>query len=108
MRKPKIVRITTVPQSLRGLLKGQLRFMSENGFEVIGVSSPGETLRDVEKNEGVQTVAIEMTRTISPFKDIKALFQLVQLFRKEKPQIVHTHTPKAGLLGMLAAKLVGV
>jgi len=106
--KPKLIRITTVPGSLRSLLKGQLRFMSENGYEVIGVSSPGEALQDVVHNEGVNTVAIEMTRTISPLKDLKALFQLIQLFRREKPQIVHTHTPKAGLLGMMAAKIAGV
>src|SRR5690554_2363157 len=105
---PKLIRITTVPQSLRGLLKGQLKFMSENGFEVIGVSSPGEALKDVEKNEGVKTVGIEMTRSITPLQDLKALVQLIQLFRKEKPQIVHTHTPKAGLLGMIAARLAGV
>lgn len=106
--QPKLIRITTVPQSLRGLLKGQLKFMSENGFEVIGVSSPGEALNDVERNEGVKTVGIEMTRSITPLQDLKALVQLIQLFRKEKPQIVHTHTPKAGLLGMIAARLTGV
>jgi len=106
--KPKLIRITTVPQSLRGLLKGQMRFMSENGFEVVAVSSPGEALQDVEKNEGVKTVGIEMTRSITPIQDLKALVQLIQLFRKEKPQIVHTHTPKAGLLGMMAAKIAGV
>ncbi|SUP53961.1 Glycogen synthase [Weeksella virosa] len=104
----KLIRITTVPQSLRGLLKGQLKFMSENGFEVIGVSSPGEALNDVERNEGVKTVGIEMTRSITPIQDLKALIQLIQLFRKEKPHIVHTHTPKAGLLGMMAAKIAGV
>ena len=104
----KLLRITTVPQSLRGLLKGQLKFMSQNGYQVLGVSSPGDALKDVAVNEGVNTVAIEMTRTISPLKDVKALVQLIQLFRKEKPQIVHTHTPKAGLLGMMAAKLAGV
>lgn len=104
----KIIRITTVPQSLRGLLKGQLNYMSNNGFEVIGVSSPGEALKDVEKNEGVKTIAIEMTRSITPIQDLKALVQLIQLFRKEKPHIVHTHTPKAGLLGMMAAKIAGV
>lgn len=82
--------------------------MSNNGFEVIGVSSPGEALKDVEKNEGVKTVGIEMTRSITPIQDLKALVQLIQLFRKEKPQIVHTHTPKAGLLGMIAARLTGV
>lgn len=104
----KIIRITTVPQSLRGLLKGQLNYMSNNGFEVIGVSSPGEALNDVERNEGVKTVGIEMTRSITPIQDLKALVQLIQLFRKEKPYIVHTHTPKAGLLGMMAAKIAGV
>lgn len=104
----KLIRITTVPQSLRGLLRGQLRFMSQNGFEVIGVSSPGEALEDVKKNEGINTVAIEMTRSITPLQDLKALVQLIQLFRKEKPQIVHTHTPKAGLLGMIAARIAGV
>ncbi len=106
--KPKLIRITTVPQSLRGLLKGQLNYMSNNGFEVIGVSSPGEALNDVKKNEGVKTVGIEMTRSITPIQDLKALVQLIQLFRKEKPQIVHTHTPKAGIVGMLGAKLAGV
>lgn len=107
-RRVKLIRITTVPQSLRGLLKGQLRFMSENGFDVIGVSSTGEALKDVERNEGVPTVAIEMTRTISPFKDLLALIKLIRLFIKEKPEIVHTHTPKAGLLGMMAARITQV
>lgn len=106
--KPKLIRITTVPQSLRGLLKGQLKFMAANGYEVIGVSSAGDALNDVRQNEGIPTVAIEMTRTISPIKDLQALFRLIQLFRKEKPQIVHTHTPKAGLLGMMAAIIAGV
>src|SRR5690606_29999766 len=82
--------------------------MSQNGFEVIGVSSPGEILEEVGQDEGIETIPIEMTRTISPFRDLKALLELVKLFRKEKPQIVHTHTPKAGLLGMMAAKITGV
>lgn len=104
----KLIRITTVPQSLRGLLRGQLKFMSTQGYDVIGVSSPGEALKDVEINEGVQTIAINMTRTISPLNDFKSLIQLVRLFMREKPEIVHTHTPKAGLLGMMAAKIAGV
>lgn len=108
MIQHKLIRITTVPQSLRGLLRGQLKFMTQNGFEVVGVSSPGEALQDVEKNEGIRVVPLEMTRTISPFKDLKAVYQLYKLFKKEKPTIVHTHTPKAGTLGMLAAKLAGI
>jgi glycosyltransferase involved in cell wall biosynthesis len=105
--KPKIIRITTVPQSLRGLLRGQLRFMS-SFYEVVGISSGGPILQQVEKNEGVRTIAVNMTRKISPFKDILAAFHLYRIFLREKPLIVHTHTPKAGTLGMFAAKLAGV
>lgn len=98
MNKLKILRITTVPVSLKTLLRGQHRFMSSNGFEVVGVSSKVMELQDVENDEGVRVIELEMTRTIAPLKDLKALVQLIQLFRKEKPQIVHTHTPKAGKL----------
>ena len=103
----KLIRITTVPGSLRTLLKGQHRFMS-NHFEVIGVSSDGPKLGDVRENEGIKTHAVEMTRTISPFKDLKATYKLYKFFKKEQPFIVHTHTPKAGTVGILAAKLAGV
>lgn len=103
----KLIRITTVPSSLRTLLRGQSRFMSDY-YEVIGVSSNGDALSEVRTNEGIKTYVVEMTRTITPFKDLKAAYQLFKLFRSERPDIVHTHTPKAGTLGMLAAKLAGV
>lgn len=104
----KLIRITTVPGSLKTLLKGQHRFMSENGYEVIGVSSEGKSLQDVHEIEGVRVVALEMTRTISLFKDLKALWGFYWLCKKEEPLIVHSHTPKAGIVGMLGAKLAGV
>ena len=103
----KLIRITTVPSSLRSLLKGQHRFMSKY-FEVIGVSGDGDALAEVRQNEGIRTHVVEMTRTITPLKDLKALLQLYKFFKKEKPFIVHTHTPKAGTVGMIAAKLAGV
>lgn len=104
----KLLRITTVPISLKTLLKGQHRFMLANGFEVVGVSSAGSELEEVSADEGVRTVAVEMTRTISPLKDLKSLWQLYKLFRKEQPLIVHSHTPKAGIVGMMAAWLARV
>lgn len=103
----KLIRITTVPISFFGLLKGQLRFMSKK-YNVLGVTSPGDLIPDITKNEGVPFIPIEMTRTISPLKDLKAVWKLYRLFKKEKPFIVHTHTPKAGTVGMFAAKLAGV
>ncbi|MDM1328402.1 glycosyltransferase family 4 protein [Myroides odoratimimus] len=82
--------------------------MTERSFEVIGVSSEGEELNDVKKEEGIRIVPLEMTRTISPIQDLKSLYQFYKLCKKEKPLMVHSHTPKAGVVGMLGAKLAGV
>lgn len=103
----KLIRITTIPSSLRTLLKGQHRFMSDH-YEVIGIASQNDSLAEVRQNEGIKTYAVEMTRTITPLKDLKAVIKLYRIFKKEQPFIVHTHTPKAGTVGMLAAKLAGV
>jgi len=103
----KIVRVTTISDSLKDLLKGQLRFINQY-YEIIGVASDGESLKDARENEGIRTEVVEMTRTISPIKDIKAVYKLYKILKKEQPHIVHTHTPKAGTIGMLAAKLAGV
>jgi glycosyltransferase involved in cell wall biosynthesis len=105
--KAKLIRITTVPLSLKVLLKGQHRFMSEH-FEVIGVSSPGKELAEVKNDEEVEVIAIDMSRKITPVKDIISLWNTYKFLKREKPQIVHTHTPKAGIVGMLAANLAGV
>ncbi|WP_343563054.1 glycosyltransferase family 4 protein [Sphingobacterium sp.] len=104
----KIIRITTVPISLKILLKGQHHFMSKNGFRVIGVSSNGKELDEVARDEGISVIPIEMSRKITPLKDLRSLWKTYLLFRKEKPAIVHSHTPKAGIIGMLAAKLARV
>jgi glycosyltransferase involved in cell wall biosynthesis len=77
-------------------------------FEMIAVSSPGKVLEEVSNQEGVRTASITMTRSITPAKDLQAVWQLYRLFKKENPSIVHTHTPKAGLLGMIAARMAGV
>jgi glycosyltransferase involved in cell wall biosynthesis len=107
--KKKIIRVTTIPLSFIGLLGGQLNFMS-NYFEMIAVSSKGGNgdLERVSKEEKVTSIAVEMTRKITPFRDLKGVWELYKLFKKEQPFIVHSHTPKAGTLSMLAAKLAGV
>jgi len=99
--KIKIVRITTVPVSLRILLKGQLKFMS-NYFDVIAISSRGNDL-DLINNQNIHVYNINLIRGISPFQDIKAIIKLVLILSKELPQVIHTHTPKAGFIGMTAA-----
>ncbi|MDM1514304.1 glycosyltransferase family 4 protein [Myroides odoratimimus] len=105
--KSKIIRTSTVPQSLNTLLKGQLKYLNSY-YDVIGLSSKGEQLLEVNKREGVKTIDVNMERRIAPFKDIISLIKLIVVFRKERPLIVHSITPKAGLLTMLAGKIAGV
>lgn len=105
---PKLLRITTAPISLNVLLPGQMKYMREQGFDVLMVSSDGPELANVLEREGCRHHIIPMTRKMSPFTDLRCLWLLYRLFRKEKPDIVHSHTPKAGLLAMLAAKMAGI
>lgn len=95
----KLLRITTVAISLRVLLKGQLEFMSVSGIDVLAVSAAGA---DVAKLN-IPHRAVAMTREITPFRDLLALIQIIIIIIKFRPDVVHTHTPKAGLLGMLAS-----
>lgn len=94
--------------ALRYLLPGQMEFMSQNGFNVLMISADGKELEDVKANEKCPHIIVPMTRKITPLQDLQCLLQLIKIFRKEKPDIVHTHTPKAGLLGMMAARTCGI
>ena len=107
MNKPKLIRITTVPLSLDKLLSGQLHYMN-SFYDVVAISSGKEYLERVGKRENVRTFHLEMSRKITPIHDLIAVLKLFWFLRNEKPHIVHTHTPKAGIVGMLAAKLAGV
>jgi len=102
----KLLRITTVPISF-GLLEGQVDFMSENGFDVY-LASSGEGKEKAEQKLGRPIVTLPLTRQISIAKDIKALFCTYRLIKRIKPDIIHTHTPKAGLIGMLAGYIARV
>jgi len=100
----KIIRSSTVPSSINVFCKGLLSELKESeGYEILVLSSPGPDLDLIKKREKVRTVAVQMERHISPFKDIRSLWNLVYVLYKEKPQMIHSITPKAGLLCMLAA-----
>lgn len=104
----KIILASTIPLSLNLFYRGWLKTLRRNGYEVVAVSSPGEDLEDLSAREGVKTCAVQMYRYITPLNDLKSLRSLIKVFRKEKPQMVHSITPKAGLLSMIAAWLTHV
>ena len=107
MAANKIIRTATVAMSLNILLKGQLRYLNQF-FDVLAVSGYDADLETVKKREEVSVVSVTMKRSIAPFQDLISLYRLYKLFKKERPIIVHSITPKAGLLSMVAAKYANV
>lgn len=109
MRPVRIMRLCTVVTSLDILLKGQMRFLREKGYAVTAVTSGQDCdLRNISNREGVSVLRLTMSRRISIFQDLKALYKLYCLIKSQKPDIVHSITPKAGLLAMIASKAAGV
>ena len=106
-KKLKIIRVTTKPEAFLLLLRGQLKFIN-NFHNLIGVSSPGEELLEVQNQEGIKVIPLNMTRKISPIKDFLSLIKMIFILIKEKPDLVHSHTPKAGVVAMLASRICGI
>lgn len=105
----KLIRTSTVPSSLNTFCRGLLRELSnKEGYDVVAVSSPGKDLDEIAERERITTIAVPMRRQISPIHDLISLSRLIHVFKKEKPHLVHSITPKAGMLSMLAAWLCRV
>jgi glycosyltransferase involved in cell wall biosynthesis len=101
-----LLHITTIPMSLT-FLRGQTAYMKARGLRVHALSSPGDDLEAFGDREQVMVHPIRMTREITPVEDLKSLVGIRRVLRDVKPEIVHAHTPKAGLLGMMAAAAGG-
>ena len=104
----KLIRISTVPQTLNSFCEGLLNELTLEGYEVVAVSSPGEDLNELGEREGIRTIAVPMERRVSPFKDMKSLWYMYRVMRREKPDMVHSMTPKAGMISMVSAWLARV
>lgn len=106
--KMKIIRTATVGESLNTFCEGFLRELAEEGYEVVALSNSDEDLKELGEREGVRIIGVHMERRISPWKDLVSLMKIIQVLKREKPDMVHSMTPKAGLLCMMAARWVGV
>lgn len=80
----------------------------DEGYEIVALSSPDEDLRELGEREGVRTIGVTMERHVNPLRDLVSLVRLTRVLRREKPDMIHSMTPKAGLLCMMAARWVGV
>lgn len=106
--KIKIVRAATLGTSLNTFCEGLLKELTNDGYEVIALSNPDEDLNELSEREGVRSIGVRMERRMSPLKDLVSLMKITRVLKREKPDMVHSMTPKAGLLCMIAAKVAGV
>lgn len=100
--KQKLIRTSTIPASLKTFLAGSFETLMER-YELVLVSSPDKELDELHEQYGMKTVGVTMERRMAPLKDIVSLWRLIRVFRRERPYMVHSMTPKAGLLCMMAA-----
>jgi glycosyltransferase involved in cell wall biosynthesis/ribosomal protein S18 acetylase RimI-like enzyme len=107
-RRPRVAQLTTTDLTLRYLLLGQLRRLRAEGYDVTGISAPGPNAAALEA-EGIRFLPWRnATRAWSPAADVAALAELVALLRRERFDLLHTHNPKPGVIGRVAARLAGV
>jgi glycosyltransferase involved in cell wall biosynthesis len=106
--RPRLVYTVTHPVTADLFLRGQLAFMRESGFDVTVIASPGRELERAAAREGVAAVGLPMKRAPSPAEDAVALARMIAALRRLQPDIVVASTPKAGMLGMLAARVLRV
>ena len=102
MDKKKLLIVTTVPQTIHYILRGQAKFLLSE-YDVALVTSAGPEISEIRSRENVEVYLVNMSRNISLASDLISLFKLTRLFLKLRPDMVHSYTPKAGLLAMLAA-----
>jgi len=104
----RVAHVTTIDLTLRAMLLPQLRRLAEAGFEVVGISAPGGSARELEA-EGIRHIPWpHATRAWDPRADVRAFFELLTIFRRERFDLVHTHNPKPGVMGRIAGRLAGV
>ncbi|MCB9594600.1 MAG: polysaccharide deacetylase family protein [Sandaracinaceae bacterium] len=108
IERPRLVYVFAHAMSADRLLDGQLRAMRERGYDVTVITSPDPLLDEVAEREGVQAIGLPMARAITPAQDLVTLRELVGVLRELDPHIVNAGTTKAGLLGMIAARVAGV
>lgn len=105
--KPKIIRATTIGISLEAFCAPILPYLIDK-YDIVAVSNPDEALERISHLPGIHTIGVPMRRHIAPLSDLRSLWLMYRLMRRQKPWLVHSMTPKAGLICMLAARMAGV
>src|SRR3990172_5154934 len=104
----RVIQSNTIPATFWYFSHGQIGYLRDRGFEISALTSPGEFLKKLREREGMEVIAVPMTREVSPMQDLLALGRILRITHRLKPAIMHGSTPKAALLTMLAGFMTGV
>jgi glycosyltransferase involved in cell wall biosynthesis len=105
--RARVVHVVTSDRAVT-LMRGQLQFLQQHGFDVTLICSPGDWLEVLGRTQNVQIIELPITRQIAPLKDLVSFWRLWRTMRVLRPAVTNVGTPKAGLLGGCAAWLTGV
>jgi glycosyltransferase involved in cell wall biosynthesis len=105
--KKTLVIVTTVSDTLKTILQGQPKWLSTD-YNVICIKSPSDDVKKISSSEGVLVRSVPMVRGISPIRDLISVIQMFKVLKEIKPDVVHSYTPKAGMVSMFASFFVGV
>jgi glycosyltransferase involved in cell wall biosynthesis len=105
--KVKLLISTTAPETIVTILAGQPKWLAER-FDVALITSPGPFAAQVAEQEEIEPILVPMARRMSPFADLRSIFDAYRALRRIRPSIVHSYTPKAGLVMMIAARMARV
>lgn len=108
MSMVKVARVSTVPVFVYTFLRTQLDAIKKAGAQVTVITSPDQLMESMKSVEDYHFEAVTIERGIDLISDLKSLVSLIKVFHKNNFDIVHSNTPKAGLLSAIAAKLTGV
>jgi glycosyltransferase involved in cell wall biosynthesis len=108
MHTTRVLHVTNADFTLKQYFQGQLAYMSGHGYDIHVATAPGPLISDFKEEMSGDIHTFPIRRTISPVADVRAIKDLCGLIRHIRPDLVHAHTPKGGLVGMTAASLCGV
>lgn len=103
----KLCYVVTVPGTIRSFFIPQLKYLSENGYDVTVICSPDENLQN-DLGDGIKYIPVSIARGVSPMTLGKSILELIKILKREKFDIVQYSTPNAGFCSSIAAKLAGV
>lgn len=106
MPKKKVLHVTQSTGGVGTYVTHILNYANEDAFEFVIMGPPNAFFEQFCKDKGVRFYQVDLARNLNPMNNLSALYKIIGVIKKEKPDVIHTHSAKGGFLGRLAAKML--